>query len=391
MRITFLTHFPGRGGSTVLLQQFQDFFAHCGHSTEVICGMDDSTPVLRQYQVVPTLPRNRWRERRSHYLEAVRGTTPDIVYAISGTEEFDILRFLPFPRAHHIFSLEKHPWTDIPRLIHHTASHTELFTANTPDVLDYIHPLTAPSGAQSVIAPYRMAPLWFTERKSPNSALKAPIKICFCARLEPYQKRAHWLAKIIPAAHRRGMPLEWHIIGDGPCASHIRAHTTTCSTPVTYHGWLSADEIHSLYEQMDIFFLCSRWEGLPIAMVEAMASGLACVAPRIPSGIVHMLGDGRAGWIFDASSPRACVQALEEACADRELLQKKKRQAAQVARQTHSPAAAEHHLLALESSLQNLSFNGRILDPQRTGNLRSVSIPAFLSRGPSRLLHRHPI
>jgi len=374
MRLTFLTHFPGRGGSTGLLQQMQAFFEQRGHPTEVVCGSDDAFPQLARYRVVPS-SRDR-RERRLRYLAEIAATNPDLVYAISGAEEFDILRFLTLPRAHHIFSLERNNWIDIPRLIRRTASYTELFTANTPDVLAAIQSLGGVSAESLALAPYRLDGDWLDHPEIEKPRL--PVRLVYCARLEPDQKRAHWLAEIIPHANARGLPLHWDIVGDGPSMPLLERRLARFRDSVTLHGWQDRAAMQRIHSHADVFFLCSRWEGFPVAMAEAMTRGLASVVPAGPGGMEYAIGLHDAGWLYDAHSPRACVDALANAFADLEQLHRKKLAAATTARQILSEEFVTQELLRLDVRLQKLAFNGRALDPNCARRLRAVPVPRAL-------------
>lgn len=376
MRLTFLTHFPGRGGSTSLLQQLIAFFEQQGHPTEIVCGSDDTHPQLPRYRVVARSPSRR--DRRWNYLTTITDTKPDLVYAISGGEEFDILRFLAVPRAHHIFSLEKNDWIDIPRLIRRTAAFTELFTANTPDVLEFIHSITGLPAEKLALAPYRLDATWSSSPDVRKPRL--PVRIVYCARLEPEQKRAHWLAEVIPLAKAQGLHLHWDIVGDGPSLPLLEKRLASFRDTVTFHGWQDRAAMQHVHSQADIFFLCSRWEGLPVAMAEAMTRGLASVVPSGPGGMEYAVRLRDSGWLYDAANPRACVEALAIACADLDLLHRKKLAAATTTREILSEEFVTNSLLQLEARLQKLAFNGRSLDPHRTPRLRSVSALRAIKR-----------
>lgn len=69
------------------------------------------------------------------------------------------------------------------------------------------------------------------------------------------------------------------------------------------------DEIERYYRCADIFILPSHNEGMPNALLEAMASGLPCVATRT-SGTVDLISEGETGFMFDPGDAMALRAAL---------------------------------------------------------------------------------
>jgi glycosyltransferase involved in cell wall biosynthesis len=61
----------------------------------------------------------------------------------------------------------------------------------------------------------------------------------------------------------------------------------------------------------DVFCLSSRFEGLPIAMLEAMAAGLPVVATRV-GGVPGVVTDGTEGRLVPAGDPAALAAALAQ-------------------------------------------------------------------------------
>ena len=51
----------------------------------------------------------------------------------------------------------------------------------------------------------------------------------------------------------------------------------------------------------DIFFLSSRWEGFPLVVIEAMASGLPVVAYDV-AGVREAVGEGTTGFLAPAGN-----------------------------------------------------------------------------------------
>ena len=66
---------------------------------------------------------------------------------------------------------------------------------------------------------------------------------------------------------------------------------------------------------LDVFAMPSLNEGLGVAMLEAMACGLAVVASRA-GGIVDAIDDGRSGMLVEPANSVALAQALTGLCAD---------------------------------------------------------------------------
>ncbi|MCC7369000.1 MAG: glycosyltransferase [Chloroflexi bacterium] len=66
----------------------------------------------------------------------------------------------------------------------------------------------------------------------------------------------------------------------------------------------------TLYAAMDIFVLPSQWEGLSLALVEAMGTGRAVVATSV-GGNPEVVGDGRTGLLVPAASVDALADALD--------------------------------------------------------------------------------
>ena len=71
----------------------------------------------------------------------------------------------------------------------------------------------------------------------------------------------------------------------------------------------SRGDVPELLPAFDVFALSSRFEGLPIALLEAMATGLACVATTV-GGIPEVVTDGRDGVLVEPADPAGLADAL---------------------------------------------------------------------------------
>ena len=69
------------------------------------------------------------------------------------------------------------------------------------------------------------------------------------------------------------------------------------------------DDVPDLLAAADLFALPSRFEGLPLALLEAMAAGLPAVATRV-SGVAEVVEPGRTGLLVEPGAPAALAGAL---------------------------------------------------------------------------------
>jgi glycosyltransferase involved in cell wall biosynthesis len=101
------------------------------------------------------------------------------------------------------------------------------------------------------------------------------------------------------------------LIGTGPLEDELRASTRFLGIEerVLFTG--IRDDVYELLPGFDVFALSSRYEGLPISLLEAMASGVACVTTRV-GGIPEVITNGVEGLMVEPGSPTAFAGALRE-------------------------------------------------------------------------------
>ncbi len=76
-------------------------------------------------------------------------------------------------------------------------------------------------------------------------------------------------------------------------------------------------DIPDLLAALDLFVLPSLWEGLPLALLEAMASGLPVVATRV-GGVPEIISDGSNGILIDPMRPDQLAAAIMRCRDDRQ-------------------------------------------------------------------------
>jgi glycosyltransferase involved in cell wall biosynthesis len=117
------------------------------------------------------------------------------------------------------------------------------------------------------------------------------------------------LLKATARVAERHDPLRLVLVGSGPLEGALRESTKALGLDkqVMFAG--SRDDVTSLMPAFDVFALSSRNEGLPIALLEAMGSGVPCVATAV-GGVPEVVTDGHEGLLVRPEDPAALADAL---------------------------------------------------------------------------------
>ncbi len=116
---------------------------------------------------------------------------------------------------------------------------------------------------------------------------------------------------------RGGHDMSLTLAGDGPEMPALRKLVSSLGLDESVHftGFLEPDELARLYGEHDLFLHPSRTtaqgdrEGIPNALLEAMAHGLPVVSTR-HSGIPEAVFHGETGWLIDESEPEGLARAI---------------------------------------------------------------------------------
>ncbi len=100
------------------------------------------------------------------------------------------------------------------------------------------------------------------------------------------------------------------------------------------------------YSRADLFVLSSRFEGIPNVLLEAMASGCACLAIDCPTGPAELIDHAQNGWLLPAGSGTAALEAALQALIDQPELRRRLGQGAELVRQRFAEATIRQQFLA---------------------------------------------
>lgn len=115
-----------------------------------------------------------------------------------------------------------------------------------------------------------------------------------------------------------GLPCVALFVGDGPLRGDLEARVRAAGLEgrVVFAG--ARPDVADLLAASDVFALASTWEGLPRAILEAMASGLPVVATAV-GGIGEVVDEGTTGFLTPAGDAPALAVRLTTLLADRGL------------------------------------------------------------------------
>lgn len=110
---------------------------------------------------------------------------------------------------------------------------------------------------------------------------------------------------------------EWRIAGDGPQQAALQslAEELGIGDRVIFLGWQSREQLTECYRRANIFLFPSRHEGMPNAMLEAMASGLPVLASCI-AGSEELVMDDKTGLLVPSEDIERLRTALKKLLSD---------------------------------------------------------------------------
>lgn len=195
----------------------------------------------------------------------------------------------------------------------------------------------APLGAEAKLA----------QRQKLGLPADAPVAI-FTGRLAP-EKRVQHLIRVWPAVRAAHPDATLLILGVGPEEAALKQ---AAGPGVTFAGRI--ENVAPYLQAADIFVLPSVAEGLSVAMLEAMSTGLAAVVTRV-GGAADVIRPGENGWLIPPDDPAALQEALLALAGDPS-------QRVEMGQRARACVVDEYSLPVLAKRLRNL-YERLILNP----------------------------
>lgn len=142
--------------------------------------------------------------------------------------------------------------------------------------------------------------------------------IVMSARFARQKDHGVLLQALALLARRQGLRPTLQLAGTGPLMARMQALTARLGLQpqvrfLGHHG-----DMPALLQGAEVYVLATHYEGMPLALVEAMAAGCACVASDV-IGVRGVIEDGVTGLLVPEGDAAALAGALARLLGDKSL------------------------------------------------------------------------
>jgi glycosyltransferase involved in cell wall biosynthesis len=159
------------------------------------------------------------------------------------------------------------------------------------------------------------------------------------------QKGHRYLIEAVAPLIQRTRQLHLLVVGDGELRDSLKAQVHAAGIERNVHFLGNRSDVPTILAASDVFVLPSLWEGLPMALIEAMASGLPVIATLV-SGSQQVVEHNQSGILVPPGEVAALRQAMEALLSDPERAKLLGKAAQRRIEETYSARRqAEEHLI----------------------------------------------
>jgi glycosyltransferase involved in cell wall biosynthesis len=199
-----------------------------------------------------------------------------------------------------------------------------------------------------------------------SPARHGPVRLLFAGWLERDKGVFELVAACRTLAGTR--QFELHMAGDGRAARELATiiEREQLTAVIQLRGWLSAEQLEAELRLADVFVLPSWVEGLPNAMIEAMAARLAIVVSNV-GAVPDVIQDGRDGLLVPPGDVAALSAALARVIDDTDARAALAERAFAIARDDFCVERAVDRLMSeIEDARRRYGRAARVGSPART-------------------------
>lgn len=277
--------------------------------------------------------------RKINALEKFTKEEFDIVHFHFGTRAKEYIYFQKFTDAKLVTSFYGYDASQAPK-DHNFDGYDSVFkksdkiTALSQDMASKLENLGAPEEKIEKV------PLCIdTNKFKPKETENENPKILTVARFT--EKKG--LKYAIKALSKIEKDFEYHLVGDGELREEIEKQVREkgLEDQVTFHGWMTNEEVKEKMQESDIFLLPSvtasngDQEGTPTVLLEAQATGLPVASTR-HAGIPEIVEDEETGLLSEEKDVEGLSENLRQLIDDAELRKEFGKKGREYIEQNHS-------------------------------------------------------
>lgn len=120
---------------------------------------------------------------------------------------------------------------------------------------------------------------------------------------------------------KRNMQWNLVIVGEGPEEALYRSLIAKHGLKDRVRIDSFTDDVHSYYLRAGVYVLASRWEGMPLVLMEALAHGLPVIASNLPV-VEELLGESRAAMLFENGNIAELADRMFDMAASADLAER---------------------------------------------------------------------
>jgi glycosyltransferase involved in cell wall biosynthesis len=229
--------------------------------------------------------------------------------------------------------------------------------------------------------PASVIPYGVSVPMAPAPFCTEPFRVVFSGRIWEHQKRASLVIQALIRACRSSGSLRATLIGDGYSRGTCEQQVAEAglSGAISFTGPLPPSQVQARLLEAQAILLMSDFEGLPIALLEAMAAGVVPVVRRIPSGIPELVDHERTGLLV-SDDPADAARALLRLADDPDLWRRCSAAARHLVAQQYSADGSyrqwRHLLEGLDRQFHTAPASPYPIDSRRIDSLRRLE-PSF--------------
>jgi glycosyltransferase involved in cell wall biosynthesis len=163
-----------------------------------------------------------------------------------------------------------------------------------------------------------------TERIAEKISAGKPLRLCFVGSISQLYKAPDILISSVADCIKKGLNLELIMVGGGELRAQLekQAETLGVADRIRFIGNVPPGQaVYEQLDQADVFVLPSRQEGLPRAVIEAMARGMPCISSTV-GGIAELLD---CEYLVPPGDVKALAGKIEQVVTNKEKLREMSR------------------------------------------------------------------